>query len=155
MTEAESTSILWAHAGNAAELAHLHGELFDTPWNTSSIEQLLAHPGSISLVACAGQPLKTAGFAIGQVAADEAELLTVAVRRDAQRKGVGKSLVQAIGRAAKNAGARKLYLEVAADNAAALALYQALQFTVTGRRKAYYERPGAQAEDAITMALQL
>ena len=106
-------------------------------------------------VARAGYPLQTAGFAIGQVAADEAELLTVAVRRGAQRKGVGKTLVQAIGRAAKNAGARNLYLEVAADNTAAIALYETLQFTVTGRRKGYYERPGAQAGDAITMALPL
>lgn len=155
MTEHGRTSILWAHVSDAAELARLHGDLFDDPWSAESIERLLSHPGSISLIARAGQPLKAAGFVIGQVAADEAELLSVAVGKDWQRKGIGRDLVQAIGRAAKNAGARKLHLEVAADNTAALALYEKLQFTVTGRRKAYYERPGAEAQDAITLALSL
>jgi [ribosomal protein S18]-alanine N-acetyltransferase len=121
----------------------------------TSIEQLLSHPGSISLVARKGHPPSIAGFVIGQVAADEAELLIIAVNRSSQRQGVGRALVQGIGRAARNAGARALYLEVAADNAAALALYQSLHFTVTGRRKEYYERPDGRAQDAITMVLPL
>lgn len=155
MTEPDRTSILWAHISDAAELAQLHGEVFDTPWSASSVEQLLSHPGSISLVARSGQPLRAVGFVIGQVAADEAELLSIAVSKTAQRKGTGQALVQAIIRAAKKAGARTLHLEVAADNTAALALYDKLQFTVSGRRKGYYERAGAEAQDAITMALPL
>jgi [ribosomal protein S18]-alanine N-acetyltransferase len=155
VTEPNRTSILWAHVGDAAELAQLHGEVFDTPWSASAVEQILSHPGSVSLVARSGQPLKAVGFVIGQVAADEAELLSVAVSKTAQRKGTGQALVQAIIRAAKKAGARTLHLEVAADNTAALALYEKLQFTVSGRRKGYYERAGAQAQDAITMALPL
>jgi ribosomal-protein-alanine N-acetyltransferase len=155
VTEPNRTSILWAHVGDAAELAQLHGEVFDTPWSASAVEQILSHPGSVSLVARSGQPLKAVGFVIGQVAADEAELLSVAVSKTAQRKGTGQALVQAIIRAAKKAGARTLHLEVAADNTAALALYEKLQFTVSGRRKGYYERAGAQPQDAITMALPL
>jgi ribosomal-protein-alanine N-acetyltransferase len=156
VTEPERTSILWAHVGDAAELAQLHGQLFDVPWSVSTIKQMLSHPGSVSLIARSGQPLAAVGFVIGQVAADEAELLTVAVSKAEQRKGIGRRLVEAVGRAAKNAGARTLYLEVAADNAAALALYQSLQFAPSGRRKGYYARPGSQAaQDAITMALPL
>ena len=155
MTEPERTSILWAHVGDAAELANLHSELFDVPWSVSTIEQLLSHPGSVSLIARSGQPLRAVGFVIGQVAADEAELLTVAVSKAVQRKGIGRTLVEAVGRAAKNTGARTLYLEVAADNAAALALYEKLGFQVSGRRKGYYGRPEEQAQDAITMALPL
>mgnify|MGYP001404481592 CR=1 FL=1 len=46
-------------------------------------------------------------------------------------------------------------LEVATGNAAALGLYKAMGFQEVGRRKGYYERPGAEAEDALTLALNL
>jgi ribosomal-protein-alanine N-acetyltransferase len=140
---------------DAAELARLHAQLFRTPWSTSSFEQSLAHPACTALVARTGLPLQLVGFIIGQLAADEAEILTLGVRQDWQRQGVGRSLVGALGRAAKKAEARRLYLEVASSNSAALALYRKLGFHACGRRKAYYERAGEQAEDAINFALPL
>jgi [ribosomal protein S18]-alanine N-acetyltransferase len=44
---------------------------------------------------------------------------------------------------------------VAADNIPALVLYKKLGFQEAGRRKAYYQRPGAPSEDALTLALAL
>ena len=66
-----------------------------------------------------------AGFILGQLAADEAEILTLGVRKDMQRRGIGRRLVGGLARAAKKAEARRLFLEVGPGNAAALALYKA------------------------------
>ena len=155
MSDLERVSILWARINDAAELARIHAELFDPSWDVASFEQTLAHPGSVSLIARAGQPMMTVGFIVGQVAADEAEILSVGIVKERQRRGTGRALVQAFGRAAKNADARGMYLEVGVDNVAAVALYRSLGFTESGRRKGYYQRQGARPEDAVTMALAL
>jgi ribosomal-protein-alanine N-acetyltransferase len=116
---------------------------------------LLDHPGSTAFIARAGEPLATAGFILGRLIADEAEILTLGVCESWQRRGIGQRLVEALGRAARKAEARRLYLEVAASNATAIRLYQKLGFAEIGRRKDYYERPGNPPEDAINLALAL
>ena len=73
-------------------------------------------------------PPATAGFILGRLIADEAEILTLGVCENRQRRGIGQRLVEALGRAARKAEARRLYLEVAASNATALRLYQKLGF---------------------------
>lgn len=148
-------SILWASAEHAHELAGLHGALFDKPWDAGAFQSLLAHPGSTAFLARVGSPPENVGFIIGQLAADEAEILSLGVRADRQRHAIGRRLVEALARAAKRAEARRLFLEVAADNVAALTLYRSLGFEEIGRRKGYYERAGAPAQDALTMALKL
>ncbi len=60
-----------------------------------------------------------------------------------------------MGRAARKAESRRLYLEVAADNVAALMLYQRLGFEEIGRRRGYYERVGRPSEDAVNLSLAL
>ena len=148
-------SMLWAAPEHAAELAQLHATLFPDAWDAASFERLLGHPGSTAFLARVGQPAGLAGFIVGQVAADEAEILSLGVHEDHQRHGIALRLVEALGRAAKKAEARRLHLEVGQSNAAALALYQRLGFTETGRRKGYYQRPGAAPEDALTLSLAL
>ena len=148
-------SILWAGPEYAGELARLHSSLFEAPWDAASFGRLLAHPGSIALIARVGDPPEIAGFVLGQVAADEAEILSVGVAKGWQRLGIGRQLVEALGRAAKRAEAGRLHLEVAEGNAAARALYDRLAFRETGRRKDYYARAGAAAEDAINLSLVL
>jgi [ribosomal protein S18]-alanine N-acetyltransferase len=148
-------SLLWAGPEHAAEIAELHAGLFEAPWSLDSVDRLLKHPGSTSFLARLQGPGPAAGFIMGQLAADEAEILSLGVRRDHQRHGVGRRLVEALGRAARKAEARRLFLEVGQNNAAALALYKGLGFAETGRRKGYYQRSGAVAEDALTLALAL
>jgi [ribosomal protein S18]-alanine N-acetyltransferase len=148
-------SILWASPENAGELAQLHAGLFEEAWDADAFARLLTHPGSTSFLARVGQPAQTAGFIVSQLAADEAEILTLGVCRDLQRHGIGRRLVEAMGRAAKKAEVRRLFLEVGERNAAALALYTGLGFREVGRRKGYYEHPGAAPEDALVLALAL
>jgi ribosomal-protein-alanine N-acetyltransferase len=133
----------------------LHARLFDPPWDEAAIKGLLEHPASTSLVAVAGNPKVIVGFVIGQLAADEAEILSVGVAPDWQRFGLGKMLVEGLIRASKRGEAKRLFLEVAEDNAAAQALYKSLEFAECGRRKRYYERKAGPAADAIILALNL
>jgi [ribosomal protein S18]-alanine N-acetyltransferase len=155
LVDYKHTSILWAASEHAEELARLHAGLFEKAWDTAAMHNLLGHPGSTAFLAKVGSPAETVGFVLGQLAADEAEILSLGVRADRQRHGVGRRLVEALGRAAKKAEARRLFLEVGAGNLAAFGLYRALGFKEVGRRKGYYERAGAPAEDALTLALDL
>ena len=151
----EHVSLLWAAPERAEEISKLHLRLFKPGWDEAAVKSLLEHPASTSLVAVTGDPKIVTGFVIGQLAADEAEILSIGVAPDWQRAGLGKKLVEGLVRAAKRGEARRLFLEVAHDNVAALALYSALGFKETGRRKAYYERAGGAAVDALILALAL
>jgi [ribosomal protein S18]-alanine N-acetyltransferase len=154
-SEGERVSLLWARPEHAAQIAQLHGALFPEGWDTATIEGLLAHPGSIALVATGnGGPADLCGFALAQVAADEAEILTIGVRPESQRRGVAEKLVAGLLRAGKNAGGQQMHLEVAESNVAALALYRKCGFSEAGRRKGYYARPGG-AEDALRLIRQV
>lgn len=146
-------SLLWAAPERAAEIAAMHGKLFNPPWDQSSIKAMLEHPASTSLIAVAGDPKAIKGFVIGQLAADEAEILSVGVAPDWQRAGLGKMLIEGLVRAAKRGEAKRLFLEVAEDNIAARALYASLGFVESGRRKRYYERKDAPAADALLLSL--
>jgi ribosomal-protein-alanine N-acetyltransferase len=146
-------SILWATPEHAADCARVHAALFNQAWDEPAFVRLLSHPASTAFLAQLGASV-TAGFILGQVAAEEAEIITLGVSADHQRKGIGRRLVQALGRAAKRAGARSLFLEVGESNAAALRLYERLGFKEVGRRKGYYDG-GAAPEDALRLALAL
>jgi ribosomal-protein-alanine N-acetyltransferase len=82
------------------------------------------------------------GFVLARVAADEAEILTLAVAADARRQGHGASLLAHAMAAAAARGAAAMFLEVAATNEAARALYTAAGFGEAGRRARYYADGG-------------
>jgi ribosomal-protein-alanine N-acetyltransferase len=148
-------SLLWAGPEQASELAELHKGLFPDAWDAAAFEKLLAHPGSIAFMARLGTPPHTAGFILGTIAADEAEVLTLGVRADRQRHGVGRRLVEALVRAARKSDVRRLFLEVGVSNTSALGLYRATGFSQVAVRKGYYERAGAPAGDACVLSLTL
>ena len=94
-------------------------------------------------------------FALFSVAADEAELLTIAVHPDHRRKGLARALLGAAKADLRTSGATTVHLEVAADNDAAIALYRKLGFSVSGTRRAYYQRPEGERVDAVMMFVDL
>ena len=113
---------------------------------------LLATPGTRAMMALeAGEPL---GFVVSRAAADESEIITIGTRPSLQRRGVGRQMLEQHLAMLAAQGVRIVFLEVAASNAAAHALYTALGFSEAGRRKGYYKRPGG-AEDAIVMRREL
>jgi ribosomal-protein-alanine N-acetyltransferase len=98
-----------------------------------------------------GAPGGLAGYAILRRAADEAELLSLAVAPEARRRGLGRRLIEDGLARVQRDGARVCYLEVRSANEPALALYGSLGFRQVGRRRRYY-RDGS---DALVMALRL
>jgi ribosomal-protein-alanine N-acetyltransferase len=128
-------------------LAAVHARAMDSgpAWSVADFAGLLASPGVFALG-------DARGMALGRVAADEAELLTIAVAPEHRRTGLGRALLAAFEARSAAAGAATAHLEVAADNSAAIALYRAQGYGETGRRKAYYKGPDGQRTDAITMA---
>lgn len=149
-------SLLWAGPDQAAEIARLHGLLFSPAWSEESVFAMLDHPASTAFLAVySGPPRTSIGFVLAQLAADEAEILSIGVLPEWQRQGIGRRLVDGVARAVQRAEAKSLYLEVAADNDAALNLYSRAGFLGTGLRRGYYERPGSAPVDAVTLALRL
>ena len=140
-------------ADDAPVLAALHRNGFAEPWSTETFAGLLMLPGAFGQLASAqGQP---AGFVLARVAADEAEILTLAVSAGQRRRGLGAKLAELASAEAATQGATRLFLEVAVDNAAAEALYRALGFAEIGRRPGYYGKPGQKKLDALLMSLPL
>jgi ribosomal-protein-alanine N-acetyltransferase len=78
------------------------------------------------------------GFVLARVAADEAEILTLAVVPAARRQGHGEALLAGAMAAAVARGAGAMFLEVSEQNEAARALYAAAGFAEAGRRRGYY-----------------
>jgi ribosomal-protein-alanine N-acetyltransferase len=155
-TDLTRVSIVRASPENACELARLHAALFGEIWSSAGFAGLLGRPGAMAFLARHGEPAETVGFIVGHHAAGEAEILTLGVRRDRQRLGIGRRLVEALIGALKCAEARQLFLEVAVGNAAACTLYRKLGFEEVGRRKEYYRRPPwSPGEDAVVLALRL
>jgi ribosomal-protein-alanine N-acetyltransferase len=151
---------------HAGELARLHSDLFDTPWDAETFQELLAVPGTLAFVAVppavdrpaaatSGTWSRIWGLVVGRVLVDEAEILTLGVASRRRRLGIAGRLVEKLCRVAGKRGAQRLFLEVAESNGPARALYSRLGFEVQGRRKGYYERAGAPAEDALNLCLPL
>ena len=90
------------------------------------------------------------GLVLWRIAADEAEILTICTQPGQRRMGVGRHLLAAAIGAMPAAGVRRLCLEVAVDNAAAIGLYRAFGFTDEGRRRGYYQGPDG-AVDALIL----
>ena len=126
-----------------AALAALHASCFPDAWDAAAITALLATPGAFVFA-------HEDGFVLARVAGDEAEILTLAVAPKARGRGLGRALLQAVISRTTHLQATSLFLEVGADNPAALALYAGLGFTRVGMRKAYYN-----GGDALVLRLSL
>jgi ribosomal-protein-alanine N-acetyltransferase len=96
-----------------------------------------------------------ASFVLFQRVLEDAEMLTLATMTGAQRKGYARTLLKTAFGHLTQRGIRRCLLDVAADNAAAIALYKALGFREDGRRKAYYKRTAQNKVDAILMSSDL
>lgn len=141
----------------AALFAALHARAVDDPWNQAVFAETLGMSGMTGwLITGGGQAAADTdpvGFLLVRQVLDEAEVILIAVDRSARRKGAARALLRhALG---GMEGVARVFLEVASDNPAALALYRHLGFSEVGRRKGYYARPGGQAMDAYVLGISL
>jgi ribosomal-protein-alanine N-acetyltransferase len=132
-----------ATAEDAPALAALHHAAFPPAerWGPDAIRLMLEMPGAFGLY------LPGHGFVLARVAADEAEILTLAVAPAARRQGHGGALLAAAMAQAALRGAVTMLLEVSARNISARALYSAAGFAEVGRRARYY----ADGSDALVL----
>lgn len=143
-----------AQASDAPDLARLHAQGFYRGWPREDFAAYVAGRDTPVYVACDAKR-KIAGFAMIRLAADEAELITIAVDTRWRKKGVGLALLRAVFDDLLMTPARRLFLEVAADNPAALKLYGKMGFAKVAERKGYYERADGQPATAIVMSRDL
>lgn len=95
-----------------------------------------------------GQPV---AWLLGQSLHDELEIFDIVVAAPWRRQGLGRSLLQHAATSLVPPP-RRLLVEVAQDNVAALALYRASGFEQVGRRRGYYPRARGAAVDALVLA---
>jgi len=132
------------------QMAATHAAAFtqSRPWRAGEFADLLSLSGSF---ACGDARC----FALVRVIADEAELLTIATDPAHRRQGLARACMDRWQAEAAARGATRAFLEVAADNPAALGLYAACGYDRVGLRRGYYPRPDAPPSDAILMARTL
>jgi ribosomal-protein-alanine N-acetyltransferase len=135
---------------DAKALARIHASCFAEAWDVEALRRFIEKPGMLALVAKDAAENDLQAFILVQIAADESEIISLATYTPARRSGLAHALLaQAIAEATRH-GAKAMFLEVAEDNAAALALYHRCGFTLQARRKSYYERSGG-AIDALVL----
>lgn len=132
---------------DAAAMAAIHATAFDRPWSEIEFEELLA-AGAFAIA-------EPGGFIMVRVAADEAEILTLAVEPERRRRGIGLALIRAACHEAERHGAEAIFLEVALDNEAALKVYDRARFEKVAVRPHYYPRPGGRKVDAQILSRPL
>jgi [ribosomal protein S18]-alanine N-acetyltransferase len=136
-----------ASQAHAAALAAIHAAAFRPAeaWGEDAIALQLGLPGGFGLIDDRG------GMLLGRVAADEADILTLAVAPVVRRLGIATALLRAAKAEIGIRGGRSIFLEVATGNAAALALYRREGFIEVGRRRRYY----ADATDALVLRMNI
>lgn len=132
-------------------VASLEGRSFSQPWRRVNFERLLTQSNAIARVAEVDGGC-VVGYGVLLVAADEAEVVTLAVEPQLRGRGLGARLLDALLERAAERGVRRVFLDVRWSNAPALALYASRGFREMGRRTEYYAAP---REDARVLALDL
>jgi ribosomal-protein-alanine N-acetyltransferase len=138
---------------DAAAIARLHSASFHRGWSEDEIERMLTDRNVIAHRALIGNNF--AAFIISRFAADEAEILTVAVAPNYRGRSIARGLLRHhLGRLMAF-GVRKVFLEVEEGNVSALRLYRRAGFVEAGRREGYYPRAGGKPVSALVLRRDL
>ena len=126
------------------------------PWSRTQLSSLLDSPAlcwvDAPVQAAGARAAALQGWLAVHAAADEAEILNLAVHPAARRQGHAQALLAAARAALPQA--RHWFLEVRTSNHAAQALYARLGFAPQGRRPAYYRNGEGGREDALCLRWQ-
>lgn len=114
------------------DLAKLHQTCFPhKPWGADDFADL--QKSGCEIIASQN------GFIVWHATLDEAEIITIGVHPDARRSGIAAAMLGIMVADLKKRGVKHIFLEVAADNVAARALYEQDGFVQIGVRPKYYD----------------
>ena len=137
----------------AQKIAPIEADLFGKgSWNESMISQELQAPMRAYYAQIDENTNTLCGYAGYWFDGDDAQIMTIGVAKQYQRKGMASKLLSTMIKTAKQIGAKRMLLEVRVDNVPALALYERFGFVKMGLRKRYYQPEGV---DAYTMCADL
>ena len=138
---------------DASRLAQLHGASFHRGWGEGEFETMLTERNTLVHRLRLGR--KVIGFAVSRMAADEAEILSIAIDADQRGRGLSRNLLLThLGHLAGR-GVRSIFLEVEENNQPARRLYEWAGFGVVGRRERYYQQVGGEQLNALLMRRDL
>ena len=138
---------------DATALAELHGASFHRGWGEGEFDAMLTERNTLVHRLRVGR--KIIGFAVSRMAADEAEILSIAVAASHRGRGLSRNLLLThLGHLAGR-GVRTVFLEVEENNQPARRLYQRAGFAVAGRRERYYRQPNGEQLNALLMRRDL
>jgi len=126
---------------DAAAIARLHAASFGRGWHEDEVHRLLLDKAVVAHRAMIRRTM--AGFIMSRMAADEAEILSVAIAPARRGRGLSRPLLEFHLRSLAGLGARTVFLEVDEHNAPACRLYGNATFHEVGRRQGYYQGGGA------------
>jgi ribosomal-protein-alanine N-acetyltransferase len=142
-----------AGAADAAAIANLHSASFHRGWSENELESLLLDRSVIAHRAMSGR--KLVGFILSRLAADEAEILSVAVASSRRSRGVARELLDLHLRRLAGLGTKSVFLEVDPDNVPARRLYHRAAFQEVGTRPGYYPQQVSAASAALVLRRDL
>jgi ribosomal-protein-alanine N-acetyltransferase len=125
-----------ARPRDAAAIAQLHAASFQRGWGEDEIHRLLIDSAVVAHRAMIGRTM--VGFILSRLAADEAEILSVAIAPARRGRGLSRPLLNLHMRRLAGLGARQVFLEVDNHNTPARALYKRAGFYEVGQRQGYY-----------------
>jgi ribosomal-protein-alanine N-acetyltransferase len=129
----------------------LETDSFTNPWPRETLVWEMRNSDVTRIHLLRDDSRTIVAFSVCWVIFDELHINTLAVAPPNRRKGLATELLKEVLAEARREGARKATLEVRASNAAALALYRRLGFTVAATRPNYYTNP---VEDALILWLE-
>lgn len=142
--------------GDQAEAcALLHATAFPHPWSATDFERLIGGETAFGEAALPLRGKDLVGFILSRRAADEAEILTVAVDSAWRGQGVARRLLDANMKTLARHGVKSLFLEVGETNTPALRLYAGSGFVEVGRRNGYYRTASGKPATALTLRRKL
>ena len=138
-------TILAMSLQDATAVAGIEKQCFLDAWGQESLLSTLSRRDFSGF--CAVLDGEVVGYICGSVLFEDAEILRVAVLDTQRRKGIGAMLLDAFLSCAKEQKAERVFLEVRAQNAAAIGLYRSRGFESVRVREHYY----ADGENAVEM----
>jgi len=143
-----------ARPANADDIPAMRALALQSPeaaqWTEQHYKDLAGDESRLALVA--EEQGKLVGFLVVHDIAGECELENIVVAAEARRRGIGRTLLSELVKAATKRRVRAIHLEVRSQNRAARALYERLGFVQSGVRRNYYDCP---ADDAILYTLEI